>query len=63
MSSARTIAMSFTLLLMWSIVSAAARVQPAHTSPVGNVESEMRKTIAASGAEVSVALRTLDGRD
>ena len=63
MSSARTIAMSFTLLLMWLTVSAAARVQAAHTSPVGNVESEMRKTIAASGAEVSVALRILDGRD
>ena len=63
MSSARTIAMSFTLLLMWLSVSAAARVQAAHTSPVGNVEAEMRKTIAASGAEVSVALRTLDGRD
>ena len=63
MSSARAIAMSFTFLLMWLSISAAARVQAAHTSPVGNVESEMRKTIAASGAEVSVALRTLDGRD
>ena len=28
--------------------------QAAHPSPVGNVESEMRKAIAASGAEVSV---------
>ena len=56
--------MSLPLLLMsWLSVSASAHAQAAHTSHVLNLESEMRNVIAASGAEVSVALRPLDGRD
>jgi beta-lactamase class A len=36
--------------------------RPSYVSHAASVESEMRKAIAASGADVSLALRPLDGR-
>jgi beta-lactamase class A len=39
-----------------------ASARPSRVSHAANVESEMRKAIAASGADVSLALRPLDGR-
>ncbi len=56
--------MLFTLLLASWLAVSPVRLSPAAPRPVAdNVEIEMRKVIAASGAEVSVALRPLDGRD
>jgi beta-lactamase class A len=53
--------MLFTLILAsWSFFATTA-AQPAKVQRAPNVESEMRKTIAASGAEVSLALHPLDG--
>ena len=58
MSSARTIAMSFTLLLrVVERLRHGPRAGGAHIARWRS-KSELRKAIAASGAEVSVALRT-----
>jgi beta-lactamase class A len=56
--------MLFILLLASWLAGSPVRLSPAAPRPVAdNVEIEMRKVIAATGAEVSVALRPLDGRD
>jgi beta-lactamase class A len=56
--------MLFILLLASWLAGSPVRLSPAAPRPVAdNVEIEMRKMIAATGAEVSVALRPLDGRD
>jgi beta-lactamase class A len=49
------------LLTTWMIVSEV--VAPSPPSRSAALETELRKAIAASGAEVSLALRPLDGRD
>jgi beta-lactamase class A len=49
------------LLTSWWAVSSISPLPPGRTSP-RDVEAELRKAIAASGAEVAVALHPLDGK-
>jgi beta-lactamase class A len=50
--------LALVLVSLFPITSA----RPSYVSHAASVESEMRKAIAASGADVSLALRPLDGR-
>jgi beta-lactamase class A len=50
------------ILTSWLGLIPVVTAQTTHGSRGNNVESEMRKAIAASGAEVSVALRPRDGQ-